>query len=137
MFGLRRPVVWAAVAAVGVVIVGQAAFANANTVPITSAGQGSAVTSGFTITGITYTLNGANPLNIDSVAYTATAINGQDDLNLLAKTKFDASAGWYACTDAPDAVNAAEYDIVCDTTVGTQLLVADADVVNAVIVQTP
>ena len=45
------------------------AFAAANVVPESGAGDGSATISGYTITNVHYTLNGTNPANIASVQF--------------------------------------------------------------------
>ena len=46
------------------------AFAAANTVPATKAGDGSGVISGYTITNVKYNLDGTTPSNIASVTFT-------------------------------------------------------------------
>jgi hypothetical protein len=45
-------------------------FAASNTVPTTSAGDGSAAVSGYTVSAVHYTLNATNPANIDSLSFT-------------------------------------------------------------------
>ena len=72
------------------------AFAAANTVPATTAGDGSAAISGYSITGVTYTLNGASPQNVDNVAFTiapAIAAGGV----VYAKLR-SLSATYFGCT---------------------------------------
>ena len=49
------------------------AFAAANTVPASSAGDGSGAISGYTISAIHYGLNATNPGNVDSVTFTLSA----------------------------------------------------------------
>lgn len=46
------------------------AFAAANTVPASNAGEGSGAIGGFTASAIHYTLDAANPANISGVAFT-------------------------------------------------------------------
>jgi hypothetical protein len=68
------------------------AFAAANTVPDTRAGDGSGTVSGYTVTDVVYTLNSSNPGTLDSVAF---------DLNAAAvqvKAQLVASGSWYDCT---------------------------------------
>ena len=64
---------WAIVAASAVLAVaiggGAYAFTASNTVPATTAGAGSAVVSGYTVTNIHYGLNTTAPLNIDSLTF--------------------------------------------------------------------
>src|SRR5689334_4240930 len=45
-------------------------FAASNTVPGTNAGDGSATISGYTVSAVHYTLNAANPANVDGVSFT-------------------------------------------------------------------
>jgi hypothetical protein len=48
------------------------AFAAANTVPTSSAGDGNAVISGYTVTNVHYVLNGTDPSKIDSMTFTVS-----------------------------------------------------------------
>ena len=52
---------------------GAYAFTATNTVPSSSAGSGSGTISGYTVSGIAYTLNATTPSNIDSMAFTLNA----------------------------------------------------------------
>lgn len=105
-----------------------------NIIPSTAAGEGSTGISGYTISSISFTLNATNYSNIDSVSFTATADNGSvaTALTTLA-AKFDASASFYDCTRVGGVAPA--HNVVCDTTVGVQLTVLEADVVTVVIVE--
>ncbi len=49
------------------------AFTATNTVPNSSAGSGSGTISGYTVSGIAYTLNATTPSDIDSLAFTLNA----------------------------------------------------------------
>ena len=49
------------------------AFTASNTVPGTKAGKGEGAISGYTVSGLAYSLSAANPANIDSVAFTLDA----------------------------------------------------------------
>jgi hypothetical protein len=71
------------------------ALAAANTVPPTSAGDGSGVISGYTVSNIDYNLNAANPANIDSVEFDLNATAGTVTIKLVA-----AGSTWYSCTNA-------------------------------------
>ena len=62
-------------AAVGVVAAlaigaGAYAFTASNTVPATTAGAGSGVVTGYTVTNLHYNLDAATPANIDSLTFT-------------------------------------------------------------------
>lgn len=52
---------------------GTYAFTATNTVPASSAGSGSGAISGYTVSGIAYTLNATTPSNIDSMTFTLNA----------------------------------------------------------------
>jgi len=76
------------------------AFADANTVPASSAGDGSGVVSGYTVSAIHYTLNATNPGNIDSVTFT---LNVAPVAGGTIKITMDAT-NWYSCTNVTTAV---------------------------------
>jgi hypothetical protein len=69
------------------------AFAAANTVPDTKAGDGLGVVSGYTVTDVAYTLNGTDPSTLDSVSFDVGAAAAQVEVQLVATT-----GSWYACT---------------------------------------
>ena len=60
------------IAAVAAMAIGGGAYAftASNTVPDTTAGSGSGVVSGYTVTNLHYNLNATNPANIDSLTFT-------------------------------------------------------------------
>ena len=75
-------------------------FAAANTVPVSGAGDGSGAISGYTVSGITYTLNGTDPTKLDKVVFTlAPAVVGAP-APVTVKIRLDSSANWYGCTMA-------------------------------------
>jgi len=78
------------------------AFTASNTVPNASLGQGANTISGYTISSVSYNLNGSNPGNVDSVTFTispTTASNVQIQV---------ASGGsWYSCTNTSGSVSCA------------------------------
>ncbi len=49
------------------------AFTASNIVPGSKAGQGEGAISGYTVSGVAYTLSSTNPANVDSVAFTLSA----------------------------------------------------------------
>jgi hypothetical protein len=72
------------------------AFTATNTVPDSSAGDGSGTISGYTISAVQYQLEAANPANIDSVTFTTSASAGQ------VRAKVVASSSTYTnCTGGP------------------------------------
>ncbi|MEE8422010.1 MAG: hypothetical protein V3S31_04445 [Dehalococcoidia bacterium] len=137
---LRRGPVLAVLAAVAIFSVGGAAFTAANTVPTSSAGEGTGVISGYTITAIAYTLNATDRSFIDTVAFTATADNasaGTTLSNIFVEVD-DGTNEWYTCTRGGGVAPA--HDITCDTTPtnatsNVQLTVLDADSLTAVITE--
>ena len=68
------------------------AFAAANTVPDTRAGDGSGAVSGYTVTSIVYNLNATDPSTLDSVSFDLGAAATQVEAQLVA------SGSWYTCT---------------------------------------
>lgn len=69
------------------------AFAASNTVPATSAGEGTGSISGYTVTNVQYHLNTTTPSNIDSVSFTLSASAGTVAIELLPSTT------GYSCTN--------------------------------------
>ena len=129
-----RAFAFVAVTVVATVAVGPAAFAASNVVPASSAGEGTGVVSGYTISAISYTLNGAISSDIDTVTFTATSDAGSLAAALTAmQVQFDSTAGFYTCTRVGGTPPA--HDISCDTTAGVQLTVINTDVFHAVIVE--
>lgn len=101
------------------------AFAAANTVPASKAGDGVGTISGYTVSGIDYTLNATNPGNIDSVRFvvdTAPAAGSTMRVKLVA-----AGTTWYTCTNVATA-------LTCPTT-SPQATVTTADQLRVVIAQ--
>ena len=76
------------------------AFAAANVVPASEAGDGSGAISGYTVSAIHYVLNAANPGNIDSVTFTLSAAPVAGG---TVKITLDGT-NWYSCTNVTTAV---------------------------------
>lgn len=83
-----------ALIAVLAIAVASYAFAAANTVPDTKAGDGTGAVSGYTVTSVVYTLNATDPNTLDSVSFDlgAAAATGK------VKAQLVASGTWYGCT---------------------------------------
>lgn len=107
------------VAAVALFAVGGAAFTAANTTPDSSAGDDlTAIISGFTISGITYTLDTTDPTNIDTVVFTAQSDHaGPWPAALGTKLgRFTSTAAhWFVCADDAGGAAAGTYVITCTT----------------------
>lgn len=69
------------------------AFAAANTVPDTYAGEGASTTSGYTVTNVVYALNGTTPSNIDSVTFNLNAAA------TVVKVRLVTTGSYYSCTN--------------------------------------
>jgi hypothetical protein len=68
------------------------AFAAANTVPDTMAGDGSGTISGYTVSSVVYNLNSSDPATLDSVDFTLSAAAANVQVKLVS-----AGSTWYAC----------------------------------------
>jgi hypothetical protein len=96
-------------------------FTAANTVPTSYAGDGTGAVSGYTVSAIHYTLNAATPTNVSSVSFT---VNAAPAAGSTMQVKI--GGNWYACTNAATT-------LTCNTTVGTQLTIANATTLEALI----
>jgi hypothetical protein len=83
------------------------AFAAANTVPGTVAGEGAGAISGYTVTAVVYTLNATTPSNIDSVAFTLSGAATTVKASLVPGTFYTCSVvsgnNWSCNTTSPQA----------------------------------
>ena len=77
------------------------AFTAANTVPGSNAGSGLGTISGYTVSNVAYTLNAANPQNVDQVAFTIAPTTG------TVKVQVVSGGSWYACTNTAGSVTCA------------------------------
>jgi hypothetical protein len=77
----------------GIVASSAYAFTASNTVPGTSSGSGAGAISGYTASSIAYTLNAANPQNIDAVTFTL------DKAATTVKAQLVSAGSWYSCSN--------------------------------------
>lgn len=105
------------------------AFAAANTVDVSGAGDGESAISGYNITNIKYNLNATTPYNIDSVEFDAVALGGQGAPTTVKVELVDGSGNWYDCTTP-----GTNEDWECDTTT-PQLTAAAADNLRVIAVE--
>ena len=117
----RRGRLLATLVVAGVLATATYAFTASNTVPASRAGDGSGAISGYTVSGVAYTLNATYPSNLDSVAFTLDAAASVAKIKLVA-----AGSTWYSCTN-PSANN-----WTCST---TGAAVAPADQLQVVATQ--
>jgi hypothetical protein len=108
------------VAVVIVLAVSTYAFAAANTVPTTTAGDGSGVISGYTVSNVVYNLNATDPSTLDSVDLSLSAAATQVQIKLVA-----AGTTWYDCTVV------SSNDWTCDTSGATVVSMDELEVVAA------
>jgi len=124
MFNRNRNIRYLAIFALVLILAGATyAFAAANTVPTSKAGDGNGVISGYVVTAIHYNLNASTPSNIDSVTFTldtAPVSGGTIKIKLVA-----AGSTWYGCTFVTTTVT-------CTTTGAT---VSASDNLQVVIAQ--
>ena len=72
------------------------AYAAANVVPASKAGDGAGAITGYTVSAVHYNLNATNPGNIDSVTFT-TSVTVPTGSTVKIKL-VSAGADWYTCT---------------------------------------
>lgn len=90
------------VAVIGGLLAAGSAFTASNTVPDASLGQGANTISGYTVSGVTYTPNGSNPANIDSVSFTINPTTaGTVEIQLVS------GGAWYTCSNSSGSVTCA------------------------------
>ena len=102
---LRNLKVLSIISVIIVLAVSAYAFAAANTVPATKAGDGSGVISGYTVSNVAYNFNATDPSTVDSVNFTLSAAATQAQIKLVA-----AGSTWYTCSIVTGN------DWTCDTT---------------------
>jgi len=72
------------------------AFAAANVVPESGAGDGANTVSGYTVTNVTYTLNSTNPANLDAVKFNIAPTAGAA-APITVKAQLVTSGAWFDC----------------------------------------
>lgn len=119
-----------ALAATTAVAVAGTAFTGSITVGATNAGTGTNTIGGYSISTPAFTLNGTNPLNVDAIGFNVLT-TGSPATPVTAKVKADTSGVWYACSVS----GTGPWPVTCDTTVGTQLTVANSNNLTVVVTQ--
>jgi len=98
------------------------AYAAANVVPASKAGDGSGAITGYIVSNIHYNLNASNPQNIDSVTFTTTTTITPGSTVTIKLVS--SGSTWYTCTVAGGT------NVTCTTTGAT---VATANSLRVVI----
>ena len=103
MFTRNRNIRYMAIFILVLILAGATyAFAAANTVPVSKAGDGSGAISGYTVSSIHYGLNATNPATIDTVTFNLDTAPVAGSI-----IKIDLVSGgptWYTCTNVGTAV---------------------------------
>ena len=108
MFSSRTLKVTIAVMIVAIIAAVGYAFAAGNTVPLTKAGDGNGIVSGYTVSNVVYNLNTTDPSSLDSVDFDLSAAAVTAKIKLVT-----AGSTWYDCT----VVSSNSW--TCDTTGAT------------------
>lgn len=103
------------------------AFAATNTVPASNAGDGSATISGYTITGVTYTL-GADPTVITGMSFTVTPDITATNYAKNVSVRLVSNGTWYPCTVSTS-------DLVTATCSGMNVTATSANLLQVVAAQ--
>jgi len=104
----------------GVIGVGTYAYTASNSVPATQAGEGATAISGYTTSGVQYTLNGTDPTKIDAVTFTISPTTG------TVKAQLVSAGSWYSCTNSSGTVSCATTSPQATVTTANQLTVVAA-----------
>jgi hypothetical protein len=113
----KKPLLGAAVIA-GALIVGGAAFTASNTLPETSAGQGTAAITGYTVSDVVYQTADDTALIVGATFTVAPDTSGVNATTVQARVLLDGEpAGNYVRCTQPDAVGAPQ-DWACDWSPG-------------------
>jgi hypothetical protein len=111
MFRFRSSKLFVVVLVVLVLATSAYAFAAANTVPASRAGEGSGAISGYTVSNIVYTFDTANPSNLTQVAFDLDAAAATVKVSLTAAGTLQActnpSTTHWTCTLAGVTVTSA------------------------------
>lgn len=107
------------IAICGALVAAGSAFTASNTVPDASLGQGANVISGYAVSGVSYTPNGTNPANIDSVSFTIAPTSASS-----VKIQLVSGGSWYSCSNSSGSVTC--------TTTSPQATAGAADSLNVV-----
>jgi hypothetical protein len=95
----RRAAALGAAAALGL---GAYAYTASNTVPTTAAGLGATAISGYTVSGVGYSLNTSTPSNIDAVTFSLSPTAAS-----TVKAQLVTGGAFYSCTNTAGSVSCA------------------------------
>jgi hypothetical protein len=121
MLGVRRRTILV-VAFAATLALATYAFTASNVVPGSKAGKGEGAVSGYTVSGVAYTLSASNPANVDSVAFTLSSSAS------TVKAKLVQAGSTYTSCSVAGGVN-----VTCDFS--PDVSVVSADELSVVAVQ--
>ena len=99
---LRKFIIMGVVGAVGLVGFTAYAFTASNTVPNSTAGDGTGTVSGYTASNVAYSLNATTPTNIDAITFTIAPTTAT-----TVKIRPTVAGSWYSCTNSSGSVSCA------------------------------
>ena len=99
-------------------------LAAANVVPDTKAGDGVGTISGYTVSGVHYTLNSSDPSKVDQVAFT---VDSTPTAGSTLKAQLVSGGSWYSCTNSGTSVTCATTSPQATVTPANSLRVVIAD----------
>lgn len=118
-----------AIGAFMAVSVAGTAFTASLTPPGTNTASGATVIGGYSISSVSYTLNGTNPLNIDAITFTIDNTTNAPKVGGVKARAYDAGS-WYNCT----FTGTGPWSATCAST-SPQLTVANAANLTIVVTQ--
>lgn len=74
------------------------AYAAANTVPVTGAGDGSNIIAGYKVTGVNYNLDPNDPSKIASVSFMLSRLNSESNPAETVSIQLITGGNWYGCS---------------------------------------
>jgi len=116
MFHFRSSKLFVVVIVVLILATSAYAFAAANTVPASKAGEGAGAISGYTVSNIVYTFDTANPSNLTGVAFTLDAAATNVSVSVTAAGTLSACTGgptnWTCALTGVTVTNATSLRVV-------------------------
>lgn len=98
----RRGVNWSALAFAAAVATGAYAFAASNTLGPSDAGAGAGSVSGYTASGVSFSLDAGDPTRIDAVTFSINPAAASQ-----VRVRLTSGGAWYSCTNAAGSVSCA------------------------------
>ena len=107
-----------AVCVAATLALGAYAYTASNTVPATSAGSGATAITGYTVSGVAYSLNATTPTNIDAVTFTISPTAAT-----TVKAQLVSAGTYYSCTNTAGSVSCATTSPQATVSAANQLTV--------------